>query len=183
MQFRILTWNWKFKPFYSVVDSDPDGSALFWLLGFGSGSLLEMRIRIQDKGNWPKLTNKSHFQPLKKTLYLRRNVLWHGRYFYVKIQLLVSCNGKVWQRSGSAWIRVGLLPGSDRIRMELKSWIRIRINTEINAIPTLIFYIQKFMSSRRYVLLLVSPVLCPSFFYGHIGYHGRYICTIFLLNF
>jgi hypothetical protein len=35
-------------------------------------------------------------------------------------------DGKVWPGSGSAWIRIGLVPWI-RIRIEAKSWIRIRI--------------------------------------------------------
>ncbi len=38
----------------------------------GSGSVLGMRIRIQEQGNCPKFTNESDFQPSKRPLYLRR---------------------------------------------------------------------------------------------------------------
>jgi hypothetical protein len=52
-----------------VVVRDLHESALIWL-EFGSGSVLGMRIRIQEHGNLPKFTNIPGFVPFKKVLYI-----------------------------------------------------------------------------------------------------------------
>jgi hypothetical protein len=43
-------------------------------LGSESGSVLGMRIRIQEHGKWPKFTNKPGFLPFKNDLDLRKYV-------------------------------------------------------------------------------------------------------------
>ncbi len=74
-----------------------------------------MKIRIQEHGNWPNLTNKPGFGLFEKAFLPLRNVIWPNTYFkffHVKINFL-------WRQSGSrsAWICSGFAP--PRIR----SWI------------------------------------------------------------
>ncbi len=47
-----------------VSDGDPH-----WFGSPESGSVLGMRIGIQEQGNWPKFTNKLDFQPFKWYVY------------------------------------------------------------------------------------------------------------------
>ncbi len=70
---------------HSVFRMDPH-----WFGSPRSGSGLGMRIRIQEQGNRPKLTNKRDFQPSIWHLYLCGYVLWHLTIFQVKIQLFVT---------------------------------------------------------------------------------------------
>ncbi len=81
----------------------------------GSGSVLGMRIRIQELGNWPTFTNKPGFLPLKRLLYLHRCVF---RPFTTLSKTSTFCDSK------SLMICARI-----RIYIEIKSWIRIRIET------------------------------------------------------
>ncbi len=54
-----LTWHAVFS------DKYPDPH---WLDSPGSGSVMGMRLWIQEQDNWLKLTNKPNFQPFKMAL-------------------------------------------------------------------------------------------------------------------
>jgi hypothetical protein len=77
----------------------------------------------------------------KWLLYLRMYRMVNDKLLYIhKVYFYMSnstyCDGKVWPGSGYAWIHIGLAPWIRirlRIRIEVKSWIRIRNKT--NAEP------------------------------------------------
>jgi hypothetical protein len=81
--------------------------AMLWQhLITGSGSVFGMRIKIQEHGNLPELTNKPGFLPLKKAL----NRTFAGTvcfltYFLYQIYFIcwnsTFCDFRVWQGSGS----------------------------------------------------------------------------------
>jgi hypothetical protein len=62
----------------------------------GPGSVLEMRIRIQKLGNFPKITNKPGFLPSQKGFCTFVGMFLDLIYviFHVKIQLLVTLKSK-----------------------------------------------------------------------------------------
>jgi hypothetical protein len=103
----------------------------------GSGSVLgtRIRIRIQEHGNWAKFTNKA--DSYLRMFFDRLRPFEYG-ILHVKIQLFVT--QKSYQDPdpdlpGSAfgwasWIRIRI---RIRIRTDIKSWIRVRIET--NADP------------------------------------------------
>jgi hypothetical protein len=79
---------------------------LYEFCSLGFGSVLGIRIRIQEQGNLPNLTNKPDFQPFKNgfcTTYIRY-------IFHVKTHLFVTAKFDLDLESHSAWIRIGLAP-------------------------------------------------------------------------
>ncbi len=105
--------------FLEVVDSDPHSFGCR-----GSGSVLGIRIRFQEHGNWPKFTNKPGFLLSKAFVryqYLLRHIFLTYLLLYFSCKNSFFCDLKVWPGSGSGftWIRIGLAP-----------WIRIR-NTAV----------------------------------------------------
>ncbi len=86
----------------------------------GSGSGLGMRIRIQEQGNWPKLTNKPDFQPFKMAFMFY--VIYIKYIFQVKSLTRIR-------------IRIGLTP-CIRLRIETKGdpkhWSPVSIASRYN---------------------------------------------------
>ncbi len=93
-------------------------------------------MRIQEQGNWPKLTNILIFclYERQKAFFTFVGTVCFMTYYILPIKSIFSCksssfcDGKVWLGFGSVWIRVGLaLWIRIQIRIEVKSWIRIWI--------------------------------------------------------
>ncbi len=81
----------------SVVDRDPH-----WFGCPGSGSILEMRIRVQEHGKWPKLTNKPGLLPFKEAFYSRRYRMFFYLFkyiFLIKRQLLNQCGSATLEKT------------------------------------------------------------------------------------
>jgi hypothetical protein len=90
-------------PIFVHVTSVVDPDPL-WLGSHGSESLLGMWVRIQEQGNWPILP-----------VFQKRDVLIFESFWYILLMIQIFCDGLTCTR------------------FEVKSWIRIRIET--NADP------------------------------------------------
>ncbi len=90
--------------FSSVLDPDPHSFGCP-----GSGSVLEMQIRILEHQNWPKLKKY-----LRRHSYVIRSTVFPAVYLIFFTQKFNFCDFKVWPGSecGSAWIRIDFLPWS-----------------------------------------------------------------------
>ncbi len=93
-----------------------------WFATPGSGSVLGMRIRIQEQESREKLISKCDWQPFKIAVLLVP--VWFMTYYrtIIKCQNQTFCDGKIWPGSGSAWIC-----------SDLTAWIRIRIETYVGS--------------------------------------------------
>ncbi len=94
------------------------GYALIWL------SWIRIQIRTGNSGLHPGV---------RKLTKMNKQTWKYVHKVYFSWQNLTFCDGKVWSGWGSAWNRISLAPWI-RFRIEGKSWIRIRIQSNASAI-------------------------------------------------
>ncbi len=146
----------------SVVDPDPH-----WFGCLGFGSVLGIRIQIQEHGNRLKLPNNPGFLPCFKYI------------FHVKIQLVVTFNSdQDPDANGSALV---WLPGSESA-LRLIAGVRILIRIETNA-DTQHWFLDISLVIRKVIYFFIGKnvYFLVNYMYHITGTHGkvRYVSSLF----